>query len=209
MKTERYKESVTRLPKEGRHIVASQPNGNIVVYQAYRQPIADYAVEHKQFEKDFSYNRMSWIKPNFLWMMYRSGWATKEEQENILAITISTNTFDMILQDAVVSSFDKYFYTSEAEWKRDLEAHGVRLQWDPDHDLFGNKIERRAIQLGLKGNILYQYGKELIIDIQNITPFVVRQREILEAGRLDDLEIPYEEIYRPASETLASKIALS
>jgi len=141
--------------------------------------------------------------------MYRSGWATKEEQENILAITISTNTFDMILQDAVVSSFDKYFYTSEAEWKRDLEAHGVRLQWDPDHDRFGNKIERRAIQLGLKGNILYQYGKELIIDIQNITPFVVRQREILEAGRLDDLEIPYEEIYRPASETLASKIALS
>src|SRR5262245_56200485 len=21
---------------------------------------------------------MSWVKPNFLWMMYRSGWATKE-----------------------------------------------------------------------------------------------------------------------------------
>jgi len=25
-------------------------------------------------------NRMTWIKPNFLWMMYRSGWASKKNQ---------------------------------------------------------------------------------------------------------------------------------
>ncbi|MFM7854759.1 MAG: DUF4291 family protein [Flammeovirgaceae bacterium] len=27
-----------------------------------------------------SLNRMTWMKPNFLWMMYRSGWATKHNQ---------------------------------------------------------------------------------------------------------------------------------
>ena len=36
--------------------------------------------------KDYSTTRMTWIKPNFLWMMYRSGWAEKKGQENILAI---------------------------------------------------------------------------------------------------------------------------
>jgi hypothetical protein len=28
---------------------------------------------------------MDWSKPNFLWMMYRSGWATKERRERIVA----------------------------------------------------------------------------------------------------------------------------
>ncbi|MFD0998033.1 DUF4291 domain-containing protein [Ohtaekwangia kribbensis] len=209
MNLERYEESNNRLPKEGRHILGSLSNNTIVVYQAYRQSIADYAVKHQHFGGEFSYNRMSWIKPNFLWMMYRSGWAEKEGQENILAITLSTEHFDEILNKAVISSFNKEFYNTEDAWKKDLTLKDVRLQWDPDHDPWGNKLERRAVQLGLKDDTLKKYGKEFILKIENITPFVKEQHEHLKSGRIDMLQVPYESIYVPKSKDLASKIGLS
>jgi hypothetical protein len=209
MNLERYEESNNRLPKEGRHILGSLSNNTIVVYQAYRQSIADYAVKHQHFGGEFSYNRMSWIKPNFLWMMYRSGWAEKEGQENILAITLSTEHFDEILNKAVISSFNKEFYNTEDAWKKDLTLKDVRLQWDPDHDPWGNKLERRAVQLGLKDDTLKKYGKKFILKIENITPFVKEQHEHLKSGRIDMLQVPYESIYVPKSKDLASKIGLS
>lgn len=209
MKPERYEESRNRLPKEGRHILGALSNNTIVVYQAYRQSIAAYAVKHQRFGGEFSYSRMSWIKPNFLWMMYRSGWAEKEGQENILAITMSIEHFDEILSKAVVSSFNKEFYNTEDAWKNALELNDVRLQWDPDHDPWGNKLERRAIQLGLKEETLKKYGNEFVLKIENITPFVKEQHEYLKSGRIDMLQVPYESIYVPKSKDLASKIGLS
>jgi hypothetical protein len=37
---------------------------------------------------------MTWIKPSFLWMMYRCGWATKPGQERVLAIQITREGFE-------------------------------------------------------------------------------------------------------------------
>jgi hypothetical protein len=46
----------------------------IVVYQAYRPQIGRFAAPRGSFGgSHFSLGLMSWIKPNFLWMMYRSG----------------------------------------------------------------------------------------------------------------------------------------
>jgi len=68
------------------------------VYQAYKPEIANFAVRNGFFGgAKFSFERMSWIKPNFLWMMYRSGWATKEGQENILAVKLKRSFFEEIL----------------------------------------------------------------------------------------------------------------
>src|SRR5687767_8133838 len=87
--TESYLEQSRRLPKRGRHILAHFDEGTIVVYQAYRVEIASYAVEHGRFGgPHFSFERMSWIKPGFLWMMYRSDWATAEDQERVLAVRV-------------------------------------------------------------------------------------------------------------------------
>ncbi|WP_458785448.1 DUF4291 family protein [Vallitalea sediminicola] len=33
----------------------------------------------KSFGSSFKLNRMTWVKPSFLWMMYRSGWAKKPD----------------------------------------------------------------------------------------------------------------------------------
>lgn len=84
---DRYIDQTSRWPKEGRHILAQFDAQSVVVYQAFRPAIGHNAAEHGHFSgPDFGYGRMSWIKPNFLWMMYRCGWATKENQEVVLAV---------------------------------------------------------------------------------------------------------------------------
>lgn len=107
-----YTEQKKIWPVSGRHILAQYDEFSIVVYQAYRLTIGEYAIEHQRFGGDFSYNRMSWIKPNFLWMMYRSGWGTKPGQEVILAIRIKREFFEKILAEAVPSTHDSEQYTS-------------------------------------------------------------------------------------------------
>ena len=49
----------------------------IVVYQAYNKAIALPAIETGTFQSPFSFNRMTWIKPSFLWLMARSNWGAK------------------------------------------------------------------------------------------------------------------------------------
>ncbi|MEA5578039.1 DUF4291 family protein [Anabaena sp. UHCC 0451] len=67
--TEPYLNQVSRWPKNGRHILAQYDDHSIVVYQAYRPTIANFAATHGYFSGEFSFNRMSWIKPNFLWIL--------------------------------------------------------------------------------------------------------------------------------------------
>ena len=124
-------------------------DASIVVYQAYRPAIADFAVKHQRFGGEFSYHRMSWIKPNFLWMMFRAGWATKEGQERILAVRLRRGFFDDVLRDAVPSSFDPARHASHDDWKAAIETSDVRLQWDPDHDPSGRPLARRVVDDGV------------------------------------------------------------
>src|SRR5919206_3744636 len=79
--TEPYAAQVARWPRAGRHILAQFTDDAVVVYQAYCPAIGHFAARHKFFGGAFSLNRMSWIKPKFLWMMYRSGWGTKEGED--------------------------------------------------------------------------------------------------------------------------------
>ena len=67
----------------------------IVVYQAYRPQIGHFAVKHGYFGGEFKLTRMSWIKPNFLWMMYRCGWAQKPGQEVVMWMKNTMIPLDM------------------------------------------------------------------------------------------------------------------
>ena len=73
IQTEPYLRAREEWPTEGKHILANFDADSIVVYQAFNNKIADYAVEHNMFTgaPDYNPNRMSWIKTNYLWMMYR------------------------------------------------------------------------------------------------------------------------------------------
>jgi Domain of unknown function (DUF4291) len=175
LETEPYLDQLARWPTSGKHILAQFDDNTIIVYQAYCPAIARFAVKNQRFGGKFSFERMSWIKPNFLWMMYRSGWASKPGQEHVLAIRIPRTGFDQLLRDAVASSFRASGFDLEAEWRAAIARSEVRLQWDPDHDPAGNKQERRAIQLGLRGDTLEAFTHAWIVEIQDITAFVKEQ----------------------------------
>ena len=107
-------EQETRLPKICRYILAQFDDEGVIVYQAYRPAIGNFAATHGYFGGDhFSLTRMSWIKPNFLWMMYRSGWGQKEGQEVVLAVKIEREAFDTILANAVWSTYNPDLYPTE------------------------------------------------------------------------------------------------
>ena len=106
LRAELYVEQASRWPSKGKHILAHYAAETIVVYQAYRSSIGEYASKNGAFGGDFSYSRMSWIKPNFLWMMFRSGWGTKEGQEIILGLRLRRPFFDSLLARAIASSWD-------------------------------------------------------------------------------------------------------
>ncbi len=198
LKTIRYIDQEAQLPKAGRAILAQQDAEHIIVYQAYNKQIADYAVAHQQLGgPDFSYERMSWIKPGFLWMMYRCGWASKEGQENVLALRIRKTDFEHLLNNTAYSTFKRKIYTDKATWQKDLEQKEGRLQWDPDHDLHGREMERRAIQVGLKGNLLQEFGREMIDRIENITDFVQEQKQTLDKKDLEHLHVPAATLFLP------------
>ena len=54
-----------------RQIRATFDDDTITVYQAYCPEIANAAVAAGTFVAPWSSDRMTWIKPSFLWMMYR------------------------------------------------------------------------------------------------------------------------------------------
>ena len=206
--TEHYRTQEARWPKSGRHILAQYDAHNIIVYQAYKPAIGHYAVEHGRFGGEFSFDRMSWIKPNFLWMMYRSGWGTKEGQEVTLAVRIRRSAFDELLREAVHSTFVPDVYPSHADWQDAVAKSSVRLQWDPDHDPSGAKLERRAVQLGLRGDVLARYGREWIVDIEDVSGFVADQREHVRTREFDRLMSPGEDVYPVDDPQVIRKLGL-
>ncbi|EPZ36296.1 Protein of unknown function DUF4291 domain-containing protein [Rozella allomycis CSF55] len=188
--TEFYEIIKTKWPEDGEHILASYDGDGIWVYQAYCDKIADYALQNQKFSgcDDFKLSRMSWIKTNFLWMQYRSGWCTKPNQERCLAIKLKRSFFDHIITNAVSSRA----LNPQREGKKD---EIVRLQWDPDHDPEGSPLTRKAIQLGLRGNCLKEYAEGgYIIEIFDMTPFVKSQRQYAIAKEYRSLRVPAEKV---------------
>jgi hypothetical protein len=207
--TEPYTEQVKVWPKAGRHILAHYDDDTVIVYQAYRPSIAHYAVEHGKFGGGFSYSRMSWVKPNFLWMMYRCGWGTKEGQEVTLALRLRREFFESLLVQAVPSSWDQNLFATQQEWSRAVAGSSVRLQWDPDHDPSGAKLERRAIQLGLRGEVLEAFGRRELLEVVDLSEFVTVQRSRISSCGVTALHTPRERVYRPADPAVATQLGLA
>lgn len=193
-----YAEQMKGWPQTGRHILAQFDEETIIVYQAYSSSIGRFAVEKGYFGGDFKYSRMSWIKPNFLWMMYRSQWGQAKGQEVVLAIRLRRGFFDSLLLQAVPSSFDAQAFADRGEWATAVARSDVRLQWDPDHLPAGEKCERRAIQLGLRGAALEGYGKREIVQIIDLSAFVAEQRANMQGWKTGNLITPRERVYLPA-----------
>lgn len=200
LELESYASQRERWPSEGRVILAQYDDEEIVVYQAFHAVTARHAVEHQRLGGPrYSFSRMSWIKPNFLWMMYRCGWLEKEDaQARVLAIWITRAFFDEVLERAVPSGWDRERFATRADWQRAVKSSDVRLQWDPDHAPSGEKEARRAIQLGLRGETLRRFVNEATRKIEDVSDLVIRERE--NRLKLDRLMTPRERSYEPTAQ---------
>jgi len=170
-----------------RQVRAKHDDETLVVYQAYAPAIAEPAVKAGTFVSPFKRERMTWIKPSFNWMMYRCGWATKPGQERVLAITITRAGFDWALEHSCLAD------EASKERKR---ACPVRVQWDPERDVALQRLEHRAIQVGLGGEAVGRYVDEWITAIEDVTPLareiagLVRAGDLAAASRLLPEETP-------------------
>lgn len=199
-----YLEQERRWPQEGRHILAQFSPDTVTVYQAYRPAIGHFAARHGRFGGEYSFSRMSWIKPNFLWMMSRSGWGIKPDQEVTLALHLKREGFEALLAAAVPSSFGASGFESQETWAEAVKGSDVRLQWDPDHGPGGEPLKRRAIQLGLRGNMLRRLNEEWLVGIDDISAFVQAQRAHVSDLKL--LQTPREAVYAVQDPDVARRI---
>lgn len=180
------------MPPE-REVRADFDRDTIVVYQAYPARIARPALEAGTFVAPFSFERMTWIKPSFLWLMERSNWAKKPGQEVILAVRITRAGWDAALAEGVLTSWDRRAVPTHDEWRRAFDAARVHVQWDPERSAGGQSLPHRSIQVGLSRHIVRDYTGAWIRELRDLTPLVRRLREAKgpARGRLLPPERPY------------------
>jgi hypothetical protein len=97
-------------------------------------------------------------------------------------------------------------HANYADWQAAVVRSSVRLQWDPDHDPLGSALARRAIQLGPRGDALARHAGEWLWRIEDISPLVARQREVVRAGKLEQLLTPRETLYPIGGATLDQRL---
>ncbi|MEW2485070.1 DUF4291 domain-containing protein [Streptomyces sp. NPDC048411] len=166
-------------------IRAQHTDTTITVYQAYSRFIGLPAARDGRFPTAWKRDRMTWIKPSFLWMMYRCGWAMKEGQETVLAVEISREGFDWALDNAELSHYVRGVHPDRASWQRSLRRSPARVQWDPERDLHLNSLPHRSLQLGLTGEAARRYADEWTVSIRDVTPLARQVHELVRAGRTD------------------------
>ncbi|WP_447879492.1 DUF4291 domain-containing protein [Serratia fonticola] len=170
---------------EVKQIIAFYTKYFVRVYQAYSDAIAGSALKNGTFVSPPF--RMTWIKPSFLWMMYRSGWGMKDkDQKRILAVDISRNGFKEILEQSITSHFSPEDYNSTNSWKNKIKESDVVVQWDPERDIQFNKLNYLTIQVGLRGNAVEKYVQKWILNISDITHLVHDIHKLVLNGRIED-----------------------
>lgn len=197
----------TNTPKQ-REVRAQFNSKTITVYQAYNSLIVEAAVKNQTFTPPtFKIERMTWIKPSFLWMMYRSGWAKKENQERVLEIKIKREGFEWALEHASLSHFIKSIHKDQTSWKTNLKNAPVRIQWDPEKDMFLNALDYRSIQIGLHQEAVEKYVNEWIVEVNDITETCHHIHQLILEDRIQEAKelLPKEEIY-PVPNTLRKGI---
>lgn len=168
------------------------------VYQAYNCHIADSAVSNQNFINPyFKLERTTWIKPSFFWMMYRSGWGYKENQERLLAIDITHEGFLWAFEHSCLSHYDNKVYHNIQDWERIRNISPVIIQWDPERNILLDKLEYRSIQIGLTPIAARLYSRDWIVKITDITSYSKKIKACIDNKKIAEaLEFsPKEYIY--------------
>jgi len=183
-------------------IRANYDQRSITLYQAYNKQIALPAIQNNRFEKPFSFNRMTWIKPSYLWLMERSNWANKSNQEIIVGIKMKKVCFDKVLSLGVLTNPDKDIYSSGLEWEEQFKTAKIHIQWDPERTLRGGKLQERSIQVGISRYLIEEYNDYWIEEIVDLTPLTRKINQLRKSGKYKEAKrlLPLEKTYSVSPE---------
>lgn len=172
----------------------------IVVYQAYAPAIAGPAITAGRFTAPFSFHRMTWIKPSFLWLMHRSNWARKPGQERILAVRIKRQGWEEALSRAVLTTADPAAVRQAA----------VHVQWDPERSLRGAALNHYSIQVGVGRYLIRDFAQDWITELTDLTPLARKIAGLVQAGQAPKARrlLPAERPY-PVPDAIASGLRVS
>lgn len=165
-----------------RQIRAVHTATTVTVYQAYSPALGLPAARDGRFPPAWKRERMTWVKPSFLWMMYRCGWAAKDGQETVLAVEITRDGFDRALAGACLSHYARGVHADRAAWQRALRESSARVQWDPERDVHLNPLPYRSLQLGLSGPSSRAYADAWTVSIRDVTPLAREVHGLLRSG---------------------------
>lgn len=201
-----------------RQIHAHQPNPlTLTLYQAYNTSIATAAIATQKLSASplFNATRMTWLKPSWCWVCYRSGYGQKDaNQTHILALEVTREGFDEILSHGVLAH-------DIGKDGKDSERDGggcVRVQWDPERGPALERYAYRSIQVGVKGPLVGTLVEEWVVGIEDVTERAKEmQRTVLKAEEkgqkveMEDLvakgQHPVETVYE-VSETIAQRLGM-
>lgn len=159
----------------------------IVVYQAYAPAIADAALRAGRFVEPFSFRRMTWIKPSFLWLMHRSNWARKPGQERVLAVRITRAGWEEALSRAVPTTADPAA----------VARADVHVQWDPERSARGAALNHYSIQVGIGRRLIRTFTDEWVVGLTDLTPQVRKAAALMQSGQTAKAQrlFPPERVY--------------
>ncbi|KAK4169953.1 hypothetical protein QBC43DRAFT_306905 [Cladorrhinum sp. PSN259] len=199
-----------------RQIRALQDSNTITVYQAYSSAIATAAVDHQSLSASplFRFTRMTWIKPSWAWVLYRSGYSYKDPgQERILALKMKHADFIHLLSKGVLSSHKAI----EGDVNGRKKEEEVRIQWDPERNVRLGKLDYRSIQIGIPGGggLSEKWVKEMIVEIEDVTEKARQLKSVLDE-RPDVTEselvemglVPEETVFQGAPEDVRVRLRM-
>ena len=152
----------------------------VSLYQAFNDRIADYALQHQRLGgPDFDPKRMTWVKPSFAWLLYRSGYGTKHGQNRLLKLKLPHAALASLLSKCTCVDTNKTTQRGAAAKaaRSDDSTSAGRVQWDPERDATcadekkkepREMSRRRAIQIGLAGPLSQEYVAS-VVAIEDVT----------------------------------------
>lgn len=108
---------------------------------------------------------MTWVKPSFAWVLYRSGYASKPNQTRILKLKVPHGAMAELL--------------SACKYKHGGGGSKGRVQWDPARDLMTSEggdgkeprrmLRERSIQIGISKELSTRYVSSILC-VEDVTP---------------------------------------
>ena len=179
-------------------IRAHYTKSTITIYQAYAPAIADPAIKQQKFVAPFSFQRMTWIKPSFRWLMHRSNWGQKKSQDRILAVEITRSGWDKALELGVLTHPEPSVYPDPDAWTRRFQEAAVHIQWDTERNFRGAGLSHFSIQVGISRRLIQEYVDQWIVKVEDLTPKVIKMRDLIRSGKANDAKrmLPSERVYQ-------------